>query len=62
VKLLGTEELTVERSAAASAILDRSPDPDPAFFLNTDPDPGQTLPSQKLNFYMRNILFIGKRS
>jgi hypothetical protein len=58
VKLLGTEELTVERSAAASAILDRSPDPDPAFYLNADPDPAsqtiadpdpsQTLLSQKL--------------
>ncbi len=24
--------------------------PDPAFNLNADPDPGQTLPSQKLKF------------
>jgi hypothetical protein len=41
--------------------------PDPAFFLNTDldpgsptnsvyPDPGQTLNSQKVKFYIKNIL------
>ncbi len=34
-------------------------DADPAFYLNadSDPDPGQTLPSQKVGFYMKNILW-----
>ncbi len=57
----------MERSAAASAILDRSPDPDPASYLNTDPDPGSqinadpdpdpspTLPSQNLDFDLTAI-------
>jgi hypothetical protein len=50
--------------------------PDPAFDLNADldpgsqtnadqdrdPDPGQTLKSQKVNFYMKNILKVGIRS
>jgi hypothetical protein len=33
-------------------------DPDPAFYLNADPDPdpGQTLPSQKVKFYIKNTL------
>jgi hypothetical protein len=30
------------------------PDPDPAFYLNADPDPGQTLKSQKLNTHLRS--------
>ena len=36
-------------------------DPDPAFFLKADPDtdPGQTLPSQKVGFDMKNILYVG---
>ncbi len=44
--------------------------PDPAFYLNTDPDPGsqtdpdpgQTLPSQKIEFYIKNIVCVGNRS
>jgi hypothetical protein len=53
-------------------------DPDPAFYLNadpdTDPDPGsqtnedpggsgsgQTFKSQKVEFYMKNILKVGNR-
>jgi hypothetical protein len=47
-------------------------DPDRAFYLNADPDqesqinadsdPGLTLLSKKLNFYMKNILKVGNRS
>jgi hypothetical protein len=48
--------------------------PDPAVYLiadqdpgsqtnsNPDPDPGQTLPSQKGYFYMKNLLYVKKRS
>ncbi len=41
-----------------------SADPDPAFYLNgsqtnADPDPGQTLLSQKVGFDMTNILYVG---
>jgi hypothetical protein len=35
---------------------------DPAYTLNADPGPGQTLPSLKLNFYKKKILYEGKRS
>ncbi len=37
-------------------------DPDPRSQTNPDPDPGQTLPSQKTEFYMKNILYVGNRS
>jgi hypothetical protein len=49
-------------------------DPDPAFYLiadpnpdtgsqtNADPDPGQTLPSQKVDFHMKYIPYLGNRS
>jgi len=30
-------------------------DPDPAFYLNADPFPGQTLPSQKLDLDKKNF-------
>jgi hypothetical protein len=45
-------------------------DPDPVFYLNADPDPGshtnadpdpdpgQTLPSEKMEFHMKNILCV----
>jgi hypothetical protein len=43
--------------------------PDPGFFyLNPDTgsqtnrDPGQTLPSQKIEFYIKNIVYVGNRS
>ncbi len=47
--------------------------PDPGFYLNADPDPGsqtkihadpdpdQTSKSQKVDFYMKNTLKVGKR-
>jgi hypothetical protein len=53
------------------------PDPDPVLYLNvdTDTDPGsqtnadpdgsrriRTFESKKLNFYLKNILKVGKRS
>ncbi len=52
------------------------PDLDPALYLNadpdqgghthadpyTDPDPGQTLPSLKVEIYMNNVLYVGNRS
>ncbi len=45
-------------------------DPDPALYLSadpdpgsqTEPDPGQTLPSQKIEFYIKNIVYVGNRS
>ncbi len=59
------------------SVVDSDPDPDPAFYLmririqeskpmriqaDLNPDPGQTFESQKLNFYMKNILKFGNRS
>ena len=41
----------------------RDPDPGAKQMRNlADPDPGQTLKSKKLNFYMKNILKVGSRS
>ncbi len=37
------------------------PDNDPVFYLNADPDPGQTLTSQKVNCYMKNIKSLFER-
>jgi hypothetical protein len=37
-------------------------DPNPGSQTNPDPDPGQTLPSQKVEFYRKNIVFVGNRS
>ncbi len=47
-------------------------DPDPAFYLSADPnpgsqasafpDPGQTSCHKKMNFYIKNILYVGNRS
>ncbi len=39
--------------------LNADPDPDTKEQTNADPDPGQTSKSQKLNFYMKNILKVG---
>ncbi len=35
------------------------PDPEPAFYLNPDPDLGQTLKSQKVEFLHENVLKVG---
>jgi hypothetical protein len=35
-----------------------SADPDPTFYLNADPDPGQTLPTQKAEFSHEKKNFI----
>jgi hypothetical protein len=45
-------------------ITNAEPDPEPGSQTNADPDqdPGQTLKSQKVEFYMKNILNIAKRS
>jgi hypothetical protein len=50
-------------------------DPDPAFYLNADPepvsqyadldpdpDPGQNFPPQKFHFYIKNILYVANKS
>jgi hypothetical protein len=37
-------------------------DPDPDFFINSDPDLGQTLPSLKGIFLMKIILYVGNGS
>jgi hypothetical protein len=34
-------------------------DPDPTFYLNPDPDLGQTLKSQKVEFFHGNVLKVG---
>jgi hypothetical protein len=41
-----------------SCVVDPHRDSDPAFYLttDTDQDPGQILLSQKVEFYMKNIL------
>ncbi len=38
------------------------PHPDPAFYLNADPDPGQTFKSQKVEFLHKNIINVGNRA
>jgi len=37
-------------------------DPHPAFYLNADPDPGQTLSSLKVEFLHVNVLYVRERS
>ncbi len=39
-----------------------SADPDPDQVSQTDPGPGQTFKSQKVEFYMKNILKVGDKS
>jgi len=56
-------------SAVSWICIGLSTDPDPAFYLSADPDlgsqtnadldPGQTLPSLTVEFYMKNILYVG---
>jgi hypothetical protein len=40
-------------------------DPEPDFYLTADPDPGQTLPSQKVEFlqaYLPTVCTEGKKA
>jgi hypothetical protein len=42
--------------------LNADPDPDPGSHFNgihADPNPGPTLPSQKVEFLQKNILYVG---
>jgi hypothetical protein len=50
------------KQVVSSSVVDPHwPNPDPAFYLNADPDSDQTSKSQTVDFYMENTLKVGKR-
>jgi hypothetical protein len=54
---------TLETSVADPHWFQSGSGPNPAFYLNADPDPGQTLKSQKVEFLRKNtVLKVGDRS
>ncbi len=45
----------VSMRSGSSFLPNEDPNPDPSSQTNVDPDPGQTLPSQKVDFDRKNI-------